>query len=401
MFGNFHIDKAKLAYAAFGAAALAALAWAFAPRPVQVETAVVERGRFEQSIEEDGRTRLKDRFTISAPVAARMARITLREGDPVRVGDTIAVLTPVMSSMFDERSLREATARLKAADANVTGAAARVEHARVAQEEARLELLRTEKLAREGFLSASRLDSARLALAGAERELEAANAARQVTVHERAQAAAVLQPAGAAAPGEPLAVRSPVSGVVLRIPLQSEGTIVAGTALMDVGDTDRMEVVAQLLTTDAVLARPGTRAMIERWGGPPARGVVRLVEPAAFTKVSALGIEEQRVNVLIDVLDAPAAWRSMGDGFRVTARVITASADDAVLVPVGALMPIADGGVAVYVLEGGRAKLKPVELGGRNGMVGWVRSGLAPGQVVIVYPPPNVADGKRVEGRRV
>jgi HlyD family secretion protein len=393
-------DKPKLMYAAGGAAALALLAWAFAPRPVQVETAVVERGRFEQSIEEDGRTRLKDRYTLSAPVAARLARIGLREGDVVAPGDAVAVLTPVMSAMVDERATREATARVKAADAGVTVATARVEHARIAQEEARLELQRTERLAREAFVSPSRLDSARLAWQGAQREAQAAQAQRDVASHERAQAAALLQPVQSAGPGQPLVLRSPVAGVVLRVPLQSEATVPAGTALIDVGDPSRMEVIAQLLTTDAVLATPGTRTMIERWGGPPVQGRVRRVEPAAFTKVSALGIEEQRVNVVIDIADPPAAWRAMGDGFRVTARVITASYDDAVLVPTGALFPYADGGVAVYRVDGAHARLQPVELAGRGGTVAAVRSGLQAGQTVIVDPPANVADGKRIEVRK-
>jgi HlyD family secretion protein len=393
----------KLKYLGWGlgAAVLAgALAWAFAPRAVEVEAAVVERGRFEQGVEEDGRTRLRERYTISAPVTARLARITLREGDAVKAGDTVAVLTPVMSSLFDERSLREAGARLKAADAGIAGAAAREARAVVAQEEARLELQRTERLAREGFLAPSRLDSARLALAGARRELEAAHAARQVAVQERAQAEAALQPVGSGGTGRLLEVKSPVAGLVLRVPNQSETTIAAGTALIDVGDPARMEVVAELLTTDAVQAVPGTRAVVERWGGPPVEGRVRRVEPAARTKVSALGIEEQRVNVVIDIADPPAAWRGMGDGFRVTARVITASADDAVLVPVGALFPHGDGGSAVYLLDGGRARLQPIELAGRNGSVGWVRTGLAAGQTVVVYPPPTVSDGRRVRVRR-
>jgi HlyD family secretion protein len=397
-----HIRFSKTSLLATGAvaAAVAALGWAFAPRPIEVETALVERGRFEQSIEEDGRTRLRDRYTISAPVAAHKARITLREGDRVNAGDVVAVLTPVMSSMVDERARREATARVQAARAGVALAGARAERARVAQEEARLELQRTEKLAREGFLAPSRLDSARLALDAARRELEAAQAQREVAAHERSQAAAVLQPAGTVSTGQPLTVRSPVAGVVLKVPLQSEGTIAAGTALLDVGDPARMEVLAELLTTDAVQAQAGTRAVIERWGGPPVEGRVRRVEPAAFTKVSALGIEEQRVNVLLDIVDAPAAWRSMGDGFRVTVRVVTASADGATLVPVGALFPFADGGMAVYRVDGRRARLQPVELAGRNGTAGWVRGGLEPGQSVVVYPPPAVADGKRVRVRQ-
>jgi HlyD family secretion protein len=392
------MSKLRLAlYGAAGLAVLAVLGWALAPRPVEVEAAPVARGHFEHAIEEDGRTRLRDRYVVSAPVAAHLSRVTLREGDRVQAGDTVAVLTPVMPSLYDERSLREATARARAAEAAVAGAQARVERALVAQDEARLELQRTEKLARDGFIAASRLDSARLALDGARREREAAQAARDVAAHELEQAQASVRPASAGAPaGRPLAVRAPVSGVVLRVPLPSENTVAAGAALIDIGDPSQMEVVAELLTTDAVQAKPGTRVSIERWGGPPVQAQVRRVEPAAFTKVSALGIEEQRVKVLIDITDPPAPWLALGDGFRVTVRVITVSTDDAVMVPVGALFPRTDADMAVYVLDGGRARLRTVQIVARNGSMAWVRAGLDPGERVIVYPPPGVADGRRV-----
>ena len=394
-----NVNRRNISIIAASAACVAALAWAFAPRPLEVETATVTRGRFEQSIEEDGRTRLRERFTISAPVAARLARIRLREGDSVNSGDPIAVLTPVMSSMVDDRSLREATARLKAAEATAAGAAARVDRARIAREEARLELQRTEKLAREGFVAVSRLDSARLAADGTRRDLEAAQAAHATAMHERAQAAAVLQPVERGASGAPLQLRAPVTGVVLRVPIQSEATVALNTALLEIGDPRRLEVVAELLTTDAVLAQPGTLARIERWGGPPVEGRVRRVEPAAFTKVSALGVEEQRVNVIIDLAETPEAWRNMGDGFRVTVRVITATATDAVQIPVGALVPTETGAMASYVVEGGRAALRPLELAGRNSTMGWVSRGLQPGQRVIVYPPPSITSGRRIQIR--
>lgn len=387
-------------WGAAGAAALALLAWAFMPRPVAVETAAVQSGRFEQSIEEDGRTRVKDRYTVSAPVAARLSRIVLREGDRVKAGDSVAVLLPVMSSMIDERSVREASARQRAATAAVQRAGARMERARIAVEEAQLELHRTDKLAREGYLSEARLDSARLALSSAQHEQEAARADREVALHEQALAAAALLPAGPVEAGRPLLVRAPVDGVVLKVAQPSEATLPAGTALLDIGDPARMEVVAELLTTDAIQAQPGRRAVIERWGGPPVQAHVRRVEPGAFTKVSALGIEEQRVKVLLDIDSPPTQWAAMGDGFRVTVRVITQSVDDAVVVPVGALFPFADGGLAAYRVDGGRARLQPVDVAGRNGSEAWVRSGLRPGQSVIVYPPPTVTDGQRVQDRK-
>lgn len=393
------LKKTTWLWIAAGVAVLAALAWAFSPRPVEVETATVKQGHFEQSIEEDGRTRLKDRYTVSAPVAARVARIVLREGDRVAAGDVVAVLTPVMSAMVDERSTREATARLKAAAAGVERASARVARARISLQEAQLEKERTEKLAGEGFLSASRLDAVRLALAGARRELQVADAEREMALQEKAQAAAALQPVAAGSSNtRPLSVRSPVSGVVLRVPQPSEGTIAAGAALLDIGDPLRMEVISELLTTDAVQATAGRRVVIERWGGPPVEGVVRRVEPAAFTKVSALGVEEQRVNVLIDVNNPPEAWRSMGDGFRVSVRIVTASVEQAVLAPLGALFPHGKG-MAAYRLDGRYARLQPVEVGARNNNEAWLRNGLTPGQTVIVYPPSTIRDGRKVHVR--
>ncbi len=393
------LKKTTWLWIAAGVAVLAALAWAFSPRPVEVETATVKQGHFEQSIEEDGRTRLKDRYTVSAPVAARVARIVLREGDRVAAGDVVAVLTPVMSAMVDERSTREATARLKAAAAGVERASAREARARISLQEAQLEKERTEKLAGEGFLSASRLDAVRLALAGARRELQVADAEREMALQEKAQAAAALQPVAAGSSNtRPLSVRSPVSGVVLRVPQPSEGTIAAGAALLDIGDPLRMEVISELLTTDAVQATAGRRVVIERWGGPPVEGVVRRVEPAAFTKVSALGVEEQRVNVLIDVNNPPEAWRSMGDGFRVSVRIVTASVEQAVLAPLGALFPHGKG-MAAYWLDGRYARLQPVEVGARNNNEAWLRNGLTPGQTVIVYPPSTIRDGRKVHVR--
>jgi HlyD family secretion protein len=392
------LNKRTLGWTGIALATVAALAWAFAPRPVDVEVATVKQGRFEQAIEEDGRTRLKERFTVSAPVAARLARIALREGDSVAAGDTVAVLTPVMSSMVDARSRSEATARLKAAAAGVERASARIAKARIALQEARLEQDRSEKLAAAGFIAASRLDAARLATSSAQHELDMADAEREVAVHEQAQAAAALQPAAAGAPGRPLNVRAPVSGVVLRVVQTSEATVPAGAALLDIGDPSRMEVLSELLTTDAVQAQPGRRAVIERWGGPPVEGRVRRVEPAAFTKVSALGIEEQRVNVLVDITSPPQAWRAMGDGFRVTLRIITSSVDQATLVPAGALFPHQQA-MAVYKLDGRHARLQPVRVEARNGSEAWVRDSLAAGDTVVVYPPAALADGRRIRVR--
>lgn len=395
------MNKVRMAwYVAAGAVLLGALAWALTPQPVEVEAATVQRGPFESAIEEDGKTQLRERYVLAAPVTARLSRIALREGDAVQAGDTVALLTPVMPSLFDARSQREALARDQAAQSALAGAQARLERARLARDEAQLDFERTDALAQSGFVAPSRRDSSRLALDGSRRELQAAQAARDTALHERELTQAALAPVQAgAADGRPLAVRAPVSGVVLRVALPSETTVVAGAALLDIGDPRRMEVVAELLTADAVRAGAGTKAVIERWGGPPVNGTVRRVEPSAFTKVSALGIEEQRVRVLIDLQSPPSEWLALGDGFRVTVRLITVSTGDAVTVPVGALFPHSDSDMAVYVVDGRRARLRTVQIQSRNGRMAWVREGLAPGERVIVYPPPGVSDGVRLRVR--
>jgi HlyD family secretion protein len=387
------------AVAACALAVLAALAWAFAPRPVEVETTRVRTGLFEQAVEEDGRTRLKDRYTISSPVAARLMRITLRAGDAVHEGDVVAELLPVMSPMVDGRSMQEALARVGAANAGVERARAQAGQAAVALDESALELRRTEQLAAAGFVSPSKLDEARLSAAATRRALEAAAAAQDSAVQEQRLARASLTPSQAFRTGGLLALRAPVAGRVLKVAQPSEATLAAGTALIEIGDPAQLEVVSELLTPDAVQARSGARVIIDRWGGPALEGRVRYVEPAAFTKVSALGIEEQRANAVIEVTSAPQAWRAVGDGFRVGVRIVTASVPQALMVPVGAVFPH-EGGMAVYVVEGHRASLRPLDIAGRNGSDAWLRGGLVAGQEVVLYPPAEVKDGARLHARQ-
>jgi HlyD family secretion protein len=387
-------------------ASLAALAWAFAPRPVAVETAAVTQGRFEASIDEDGKTRLRERYVVSAPLAGRLERIALREGDAVAADAVVATLAPVLSPLLDERTLREQQARLEAAQANVLRADARAEGARVGLLQARSEAGRSEQLARQGFVAPTKLETDRLAVLAAQKELDAAVEEQHVAGHEAEQARAALvavrRPGSARAGG--FALRAPVNGRVLRVLQSSEAAVALGTPLLELGDTSRMEVVAQLLTVDALQARPGARVVIERWGGSGLlEGRVRRVEPAAFTKVSALGVEEQRVNVLIDITSPAQQWEALGDAFRVGVRIVTLEADDAVQVPVSAVFPLPDGegGMAVFVLDGRRARLVPVALAARNGSAAWIRGGVQPGASVIVYPPAAVKDGTRVQARRV
>jgi HlyD family secretion protein len=409
------MNKKTWLYASAGVLAAAALlAWAFAPRPVQVEVATVTRAHFETSIDEDGKTRLRERYVVSAPLAGVLGRIGLREGDAVAADAVLATLTPVLPPMQDERTLREQQARVEIAEAQVQHVVARIARAGVSLQQARNEAARSEQLARQGFVAPTKLDTDQLAVLAAQKEVDAALQERHVAGHEVEQARAALlavkNPQAAAARG--FALRAPVAGRVLRVAQASETSVAFGTPLLELGDTQALVVVAELLTTDALQAQPGSRVVIERWGGSGLlEGRVRLVEPGAFTKVSALGVEEQRVKVLIDITSPPAQWRALGDAFRVGVRIVTLSLDDAVQLPVAAVFPLParddagdglpSGGMAVFVLDGGRARLVPVQLGGRNATQAWVRQGLAPGAVVIVYPPPAVHDGARVQERKV
>lgn len=399
-------------YAAGGIVAAAALlVWAFAPNPVEVEVAPVTQGRFEATIDEDGKTRLRDRYVISAPLAGLLSRINLREGDAVGANAVVATLTPALPTMTDERTLREQQLRVEISEAQVQRVNAHVESARVALLQASNERRRSEELARQGFVSPTKLETDRLTALAAQSALDAAQQERHVAAHEVEQARAAM----AAVRGSPasanraFAVRAPTAGRVLRIAQPSEAVVGLGTPLLEVGDTRSLEVVAELLTGDALQANPGTRVLIERWGGSRLlEGRVRLVEPSAFTKVSALGVEEQRVKVLIDITSPPEQWAALGDGFRVGVRLVTTAVEAAVKVPVGAVFPLpqgadgdAQGGMAVFVVEGGRAHLVSVQVGSRNASEAWVRRGLTPGSTVIVYPAASVSDGARVKPRHV
>ena len=393
----------------------ALLAWSFAPRPVEVEVATARIGAFEQAITEDGKTQLRERYVVSAPLAGRLARIALTEGDRVAANAVVATLTPVLPPMLDERSRREQTSRVEASEANVQRASARIARTRITLEQARNDLARTEQLARQGFVAPIRLDNERLAVQAAQREVDAAVQEQHVARHELEQARAALQ-ASRGAPGSAGAfeLRSPIDGLVLRVVQTSEATVALGSPLIELGDLRDIEVVVELLTTDALSAPPGSRVRIERWGGPAAlEGRVRRIEPAAFTKVSALGVEEQRV--LIDITSAPSQWQALGDGFRVEAHIVTLAIDQALTVPVSAVFPLpavpgqaGDDGpgtrepkFAVFVVRDGRARLTPVDIGARNGSTAWVRSGVAAGSNVIIYPSADVTDAAKVRPRSV
>ena len=388
--------------------ALAALAlvtllvWALWPAARLVETAVVTQGRFERAVQEDGRTRLRERYLVSAPLGGRLTRITLRQGDAVAKNAVVALLWPNTPAMLDERSTAEQLARANAMASNLARAQAGVGRASAALSQARANLTRSETLAEQGFVSPNQNETGRLDVRLREQELESARQEEAATRHELEQVRVALRQvstAGPAAQQRPFEVRSPVAGRVLKITHSSETVVPAGATLMELGDPSRLEVVVDLLTEDAAQISPDTPVQLANWGGAAVlEGLVRLVEPAAFTKVSALGVEEQRVNAVVDITTAPTQWQSLGDGFKVDVRVLVQVVEQAIQVPVSALFPVG-GRAGLFVLEQGHARLREVEISARNGMQAWIRTGLTPGTTVIVYPDAKLKDGEAVRPR--
>lgn len=379
------------------------LFWALAPRPVEVETAIVTRGAFRKTVDEDGKTRVRDRYVVSAPVPGRLLRVELKAGTPVAPGTLLARLAPAAPAPLDARTELEYRERLGAAEATRQQAAASIERASVALEQARTEEGRAVKLADQGFTSRQALDNARRTTELKAKELAAAQFEGHAAEHQVAMAQAAVtryrQDAGAKGMGAVWEIRSPVAGQVLRVAQESETVIATGSPILEIGDPRVLEIVVDVLTADAASIQPGAKVQLDHGGGAPLlEGRVRLVEPAAFTKVSALGVEEQRVNVVIDFAAPTTEWGNLGDGHRVDARITVDTRDDAVLVPVSALFRHGDGW-ALYVVADRRARLKPVTLGPRNGVVAVVLDGVAPGVPVIAYPSDAIADGVRVKVR--
>lgn len=391
----------RILLAFLGIALLGGLVMAFRPQPVLVEVADVTRGPFEQVIEDDGKTRVRERYVVSAPLAGKLQRITLKAGDAVAAGTVLAAIDPSSPALLDARTERELTERVGAADATRLRAAATVERARAALDKSRADLERTRKLAEKGFISAAQLEQAELEARINLRELEAARYADHAAAHDVAVARAALLQVRDSAAGKPSArrweVRTPVTGQILKVAQESEATVAVGAPLLEVGQPADLEVVVDVLSTDAVQIKPGAPVRFLRWGrAEPLEGRVRRVEPAAFTKVSALGVEEQRVNVVIDLTSPAEKWQSLGDGYKVDANIIVASLDNAIKVPVSALFR--DGEQwAVFAVANGKAARRSVQLGRRGGLEAVVEKGLQPGEKVIVHPGDSVRGGLRIK----
>lgn len=375
------------------------------PQPLPVETAAVRPGPLVVTVDEEGMTRVKNHYVVSSPVAGQLQRIDWKPGAAVTAGQTVlAVLETKGADLLDARSEAQARARVQAATAARELALAQQTRAEAAAKMAESDRTRLHALFAAGSVSRQELDAAETRAITTRQEARAAEFALQVAGFELAQAQAVLLrglPAGGGMRGEPLVITSPVNGRVLRVFQESERVVPAGFPLVEIGDPADLEARIEVLSRDAVAIRPGARVLLEQWGGgEPLNARVRWVEPAAFTKISALGVEEQRVNVIVDLVDPPEQRPTLGDAYRVEARIVTWETDRVLQVPAGALFQ-RDGAWQTYVVEGGRARLRTVTPGQGNGLATEIVAGLGEGDRVILYPGDKVTDGGRVRPVRV
>jgi HlyD family secretion protein len=393
-------------------AGLTALAWYAWPQPVLVDIATVSRGPMEVTVDDDGKTNVRHIYTVSAPIAGKVLRISQRPGDlgPSRhVGDQIsaetvvAVMQPTTPSFIDFRSREEAEAAVAAADAAVKYAESEVHRLEAAVTFYRTEFERAQSLVRTQSASVQSLDKAKFDAETNEAALTSAKA--QVGVWQSVRtslAARLIEPSAASAvPSNPaccIEVRAPVTGRVLKVNQESEGVVQPGSPLIEIGDPLDLEVVADLLSSDAVQIIPGASVRIDGWGGPPISGRVTRVDPAGFLKVSALGIEEQRVRVTIDFIDPPEVWARLGHDFRVVVHVTVWKTDDTLTVPLGALFRKGEDW-AVFTVRNGRAQTTVVQVGHRDARIAEVISGISQGDEVVLHPSDRVADGVRLSQR--
>ena len=393
-----------LIWLVLGALVFSGLVWSFWPEPVQVDMARVTRGPMQVNVSDEGRTRVREVYRVSAPVNGRLLRIDKHAGDKVIGGETVVGdLLPTAPSFLDVRSRAQAEAAVKSAEAAKDLAAAEVRRAKADLAFAVSDLKRAQSLIAGGAISRAELEHAELAYATKAAQLASAEAALQVKDFDLQTAQALLMnPGSADAPARQaasIALLAPVSGEVLRVLHESEAVVATGTPLFEIGDPKDLEVVVEMISEDAVGIHKGAPATLTDWGGAgPLRAQVRLVEPSGFTKISALGVEEQRVNVLLDFTEPHSRWASMADGFRVIAHIIIWQSENVLQVPISAMFR-SGGGWAVFAVRDGRARLTPVRVGHVNDETAEVLAGLEVGERVIIHPSDRVRNGVRVETR--
>ena len=386
------------------ASGVGAVVYAYLPQPVPVDVAPATRGELLVTVDEDGKTRIKERYVVAAPLAGRLLRISLRAGDPVAAGETtIAAIAPNDPDLLDARARAEAEARVQTAIAAKERVMPTLTQATAAYQLAEAEFSRISKLHDRGTASQSEYDSAVYEERNAGAALRAAKFAIEVAEFEIQLARAALLHADPKSAGERdpnrFAIQSPITGRVLRVFQESATAIIPGMRLVELGDPSQLELEIDVLSSDAVKISPGAKVFLEGWGGDaPLIAQVRVIEPAAFTKVSALGVEEQRVYVIADFVDPPEKWQRLGDAYRVDAKIVIWESADVLKVPVGALFRDPNGW-AVFVIEEGRARLRSIQMGRNNGLEAEVQSGLDKGDRIVVHPSDRIHDGVTVRIR--
>lgn len=370
-------------------------------QPVWVDVATVSRQPLEVTIVEEGRTRVQDRFVVSAPVAGYVRRIELQVGDRVAQGELLTRLEPLRSEVLDARSRAEAEAMVAAAQASLAAAEQQVAAAQADQQLAASELKRITQLAEKQLVSQDVLQQTQAAAARTDAALRSARFGVDVARHQL-QAARTRVSVSAASSGvantELVDIVAPVSGAVLQRLRQSEGVVAPGQSLLELGDPTALEVEVDVQSFDAVRIQPGTEVRLTGWGGEPLLAIVRTVEPVGFTKVSALGVEEQRVHVVLDITAPAEQWALLGDGYRVDAHFILWRGEDVLVVPESALFRRGDQHY-VFVVDGDTARERVVETGNSDGFRIAVRSGLEEGEQVVRHPDNSLSSGARVRSR--
>ena len=380
-----------------------ALGYGFWPQPLWVEAATVARRPLRVTVEAEGKTRLIDRYVLSAPVAGYLHRIDWKIGDGVRQGQPLARIDPLPSEVLDPRRRAQAEARVAASEASLQAAQETATAARAEADYAKLEFERIAALCRQRcVVTEAERDRTESRARQTQAQLRSAQFAVEVARHEVESAKTALrhsaaQPGGAAR--ETVIVRAPVEGQILARPRQSEGIVEPGAALLEVGDPRALEVAVDVLSADAVRIRPGTPVILDRWGGEePLEGVTRSVEPVGFTKLSALGVEEQRVWVVADLRSPVEAWSRLGDGYRVEASFVVWQGERVLQIPASALFRQGEGWAA-FVIDNGQARRRAVEIGQRGGLTVEIRSGLAEGERVVTHPDDALREGAAVRVR--
>jgi HlyD family secretion protein len=383
-------------------AVVALIVYARRPKPMVVDSVSVTRGPLESTVDADGRTRVRERYVVAAPVAGRVERIALTEGTIVHAGEVILMLRPLP---LDSTAVAQARARVEAADAVARQAATDVRSSAAELEQRRRQATRAERLAEYGALAPRDVEEAQLARVQAEEALKAANERVHSAEADGRQARAVLASQRERATVS-IPVRSPASGRILRVPERSERIVGAGTALVEIGDPRSLEVVVDVLSSDAATIHPGDRVRLAEWAGAVDAqetsrlgGRVREVEPSAFTKVSALGVEEQRVNVIVNLDTSPPV---IGDGFRVEASIIVWSSASVLSVPRSALLQAKgkSGEWTAFIVRQGKAESRALRIGHVGGAAAEVLTGVEPGDEVVVFPSDQLRDGARVTTRK-